>query len=67
MGETMTVVEAAKAMGINPQFLRAALMQGKFPFGVGVKMEHNEFYISKIRFEKYIEGVDLGRRCAIEQ
>lgn len=55
----MTVPEAAKLMGVSPQFLRAALMDGKFPFGIGVKMAQNEFYINELRFKLYMEGADL--------
>lgn len=55
----MTVQEAAAIMGVSPQFLRAALLQDKFPFGVGVKMIQNEFYINVERFILYMEGADL--------
>lgn len=53
---TMTVTESAKIMHVTPQFLRAALMQNKFPFGVGIKMSQNEFYINTYRFKKYMKG-----------
>lgn len=57
---TLTIQEASEIMGVTPQFLRAALMQNKFPFGVGVEMKQNEFYINTQRFFLYIEGADLG-------
>jgi phage antirepressor YoqD-like protein len=54
---TIPINEAAKVMGISAQFLRAALLQDKFPFGVGVKMGQNEFYINTTRFIRYMEGL----------
>lgn len=59
---TISVPEAAAVMGVSPQFLRAALMQDKFPFGVGIKMGQNEFYINATRFALYMEGTDLNLR-----
>ena len=53
---TLSVTEAAKIMGIAPHFLRCALLQGRFPFGVGVEMERNEFYINTERFLKYMRS-----------
>ena len=40
---TITVQQAAEIMSVTPQFLRLAIMEGRFPFGVGVKMEQNAF------------------------
>ena len=59
MSMSMSVPEAAAIMGVTPQFLRAALIQEKFPFGVTVRMKQNEFYINKKRFMLYMEGADL--------
>lgn len=56
---TISVPDAASIMGVTPQFLRAALLQNKFPFGVGVMMKQNEFYINTKRFLLYMEGADL--------
>ena len=56
---SMSVPEAAAIMGVTPQFLRAALIQERFPFGVAVQMKQNEFYINKKRFMLYMEGADL--------
>jgi len=56
---TIPVPVAAEVMGVTPQFLRLALLEGKFPFGVGVKMKQNEFYINTRRFLLYMEGTDL--------
>ena len=64
---TVKVADAAKIMGISIPFLRAALLQGKFPFGVGVEMGQNEFYINTERFLLYMEGADLGGGQANER
>jgi hypothetical protein len=53
---TITVKEAADIMNVSPQFLRIALLEGRFPFGVGVKMTQNEFYINTYRFIKYMKA-----------
>lgn len=58
----VTVPEAATIMRVSPQFLRAALIQEKFPFGVAVKMVQNEFYINAERFVLYMEGTDLEKQ-----
>ena len=63
----MTVPKASEIMGVSPKFLRAALMQEKFPFGVAVKMEQNEFYINEKRFWLYMEGADLQRKENIDE
>ena len=57
---TVPVNEAALIMGVSAQFLRMALLQEKFSFGVGVKMGQNEFYINTERFLLYMKGSDLG-------
>lgn len=56
MPATITVPEAAEIMAVTPQFLRLAIIDGRFPFGVGVKMEQNVFYINTVRFVKYMKG-----------
>jgi hypothetical protein len=56
---TISVPDAAAIMGVSPQFLRAALLQQRLPFGVGVQMGQNEFYINATRFVLYMEGEDL--------
>lgn len=53
---TINVPVAAKIMNVSPQFLRLALIQGKFPFGIGIEMGQNEFYINTVRFIKYMQG-----------
>lgn len=56
MPPTITIPQAAEIMSVTPQFLRLAIMEGRFPFGVGVKMEQNVFYINTVRFIKYMRG-----------
>ncbi|MFA5307643.1 MAG: hypothetical protein WC365_09400 [Candidatus Babeliales bacterium] len=61
---TISIQTAATIMEVSPQFLRAALMQDRFPFGTGVKMSQNEFYINTTRFVLYMEGSDLINKPA---
>lgn len=63
MPRTISVPQAAEIMGVSPKFIRAALMQEKFPFGVAVKMDQNEFYINTLRFLIYMEGEDIKFRA----
>ena len=56
----ISVPEAADIMGVTPQALRFGIKQGKFPFGVGYKMEQNEFYINTVRFLAYMRALDIG-------
>lgn len=62
--DKITIQEASSIMGVSPQFLRYALIQERFPFGVAVKMEQNEFYINPTRFILYMEGADLKNKEA---
>ena len=58
----ISVDEAARRMGVTPQFLRLGLRAGKFPFGTAVKMEGRWSYcINRTRFEKWMTGEDMGR------
>ena len=51
----LTVTEAARIMDVDPQFLRLALQQGRFPFGVAVKCRKRyAYYVNKQKFESYI-------------
>lgn len=54
----MTVLEAARKLGINAQTLRLALRQGKFPFGEAIKTSENRYtyYINPLRLDKYLKG-----------
>ncbi len=58
----ISVDEAARRMGVTPQFLRLGLGAGKFPFGTAVKMEGRwSYYINRTRCEKWMTGEDMGR------
>jgi len=69
----LTVVEAAAIMDVDPQFLRIALQQGRFPFGTAVKMRGRfSYYINAKRFYDYLAGLDqkdrervVGRQGAV--
>ena len=56
----LTIPQAAKLMDVDPQFLRIALQQGRFPFGAAVKMKRWAYYINAKKFYDY-----LGHREAI--
>lgn len=54
-----TVAEAAKRMGVSPQFVRIGLQQGRLPFGTAVKMSTRwTYYINE---EKFLEYVSKGK------
>ena len=56
MIETMTIAEAAEAMGKPEQFIRVGLQRGVFPWGYAVKLEkHYSYFINARRFRE-IEG-----------
>lgn len=54
--ERITVDQAARIMGVTPQFLRIALQHNKFPFGTAVKFKRWSYYINTERFIKYMKG-----------
>ena len=56
----MSVEQAARKLGVSPQFLRLALQQNKFDFGTAVKTSPNRYtyYINERRLEFYMEGID---------
>ena len=55
------VVDAAKLMGVCPQFIRVGLQTGKFPFGTAVKMSSRwTYYINEKKFFAYISGGIVG-------
>ncbi len=57
MNTKITVPEAAALMNVDPQFLRNALQQNKFDFGVAVKMRKKwSYYINSHKFYDYILG-----------
>ena len=57
--DKLTVAETASIMDLDPQFLRIALQQGRFPFGVPVKRKGWRYYINKKRLYAYLEAEDL--------
>ena len=54
--KSLSVPEAAAALGVSPQFLRLALQQGRFDFGTAVKMKRWAYYINPERFYTYTGG-----------
>jgi hypothetical protein len=56
--KNLTVEQAASIMGVRPQFLRCALQQDKFPFGVAVKQKRWVYYINPDRFFNYLGAKD---------
>lgn len=60
----MLVSEAARLLGINPQTLRLALQQSKFPqFGTAIKTSPKRYvyYINERRLMDYLKGGDMDR------
>lgn len=55
----ISVPEAAKIMEVDPQFLRLALQQNKYPFGVAVKHRRWAYHINTERFIAYMRAADL--------
>ena len=55
----LSVMDAARMMGINHQTVRKGLQQGVFPWGYGIKTsEHWVYFINAKRFSE-IEGVSV--------
>lgn len=54
----MTIEEAAKRMRKSKQFVRVALQQGLFDWGVATKVSGEKFsyYINEAAFEDYMKG-----------
>lgn len=47
--------EAAKIMGVTPQFIRIGLQQNKFSFGTAVKINKRwSYYINEKKFKEYL-------------
>ena len=57
---TIKVCEVAKILDMNPQTLRLALQQNKFPFGTAIRTSPNRYvyYINEKRLQKYLNGGD---------
>ena len=57
----LSVAEAAKRMGVSPQFVRIGLQQGILPFGTAVKMSTRwTYYINEEKFFAYISKPIIG-------
>lgn len=57
--QRLSVMDAARMMGINHQTVRKGLQQGVFPWGYGIKTsEHWVYFINAKRFSE-IEGVSV--------
>lgn len=63
MNNRMTVKEAAKLMGVCPQFIRVGLQQDRLPFGTAVKMSTRwTYYINRKEFFAYISNTIMVDR-----
>ncbi len=61
MASNISVTEAAEEMGVTPQFLRLALQQGRFGFGVAVRFEKRwSYYINRKQFQEYMQDARVG-------
>ena len=61
MPPSITIQVAAPIMNVSQQFLRFALRDGRFPFGIGQFMgKQYEYYINTKRFIAYMEATDMG-------
>jgi hypothetical protein len=57
MSNKLSVPEAAKILGVTPQFLRMGLRQERFPeFGKAVKFKRWAYYIHAGKFYEYAYG-----------
>ena len=55
----LSVMDAARMMGINHQTVRKGLQQGVFPWGYGIKTsDHWVYFINAKRFSE-IEGINV--------
>lgn len=51
----ISVSEAAKLLGVSPQFIRIGMQRGTLPIGAAVKMSSRwTYWISMSKVEKYI-------------
>lgn len=52
--ERIKVADAARAMGVSPQFVRVGMQRGKLPIGQAVKLSGRwTYYISPKLFEDF--------------
>ena len=52
------VEEAAKLMGVSPQFIRVGLQKGVFPWGYAVRItgKRYTYFINRVEFMKMLKG-----------
>lgn len=63
MKKRLSVEEAAKLLEVDPQFLRIALQQGKFPFGFAIKTSSQyTYYINAPQLEEYLEQRNISEK-----
>lgn len=63
----ITVIEAAEALGVSPQFIRIGLQTGALPIGTAVKMSTMwTYHISGELLEKYA-GADVVKQITKER
>lgn len=67
----ITVKDAARLMGVSPQFVRIGLQRGVLPIGTAVKMSSVwTYYISKAKLEDFMKKAacaatqTANRKCA---
>lgn len=57
----VSIKQAAKIMGVSPQFIHIGLQTGRLPFGTAVKISSRyTYYINKEKFFAYISGGIVG-------
>ena len=59
MALRISVAEAAKLMGVSPQFIRVAMQRGVLPIGTAIQISGRKwtYHISPALFNKYLRGV----------
>ena len=58
----MKVTDAADLLGMDPQTLRFALQQGRFPFGIAIDPEESgrrrwSYYINERRLRDWVKSL----------
>ena len=60
MSESLTVKEAAKEIGCNPQYLRERMQEGIWDLGTCVKPKGNKtfrYYVFRTKLDKFLGKV----------
>ena len=59
----ISVSEAAKLLGVSPQFIRIGMQRGTLPIGAAVKMSSRwTYHISEARLREYVGNGDQKQR-----